>query len=58
METVIPATPYRHSRHPLPSFPNIYNRPSRVSGNPAAARQDCGIIRQYLSGFPLAREGR
>ena len=31
-------------------------RHSRVSGNPAVACQDCGIIRQYLSGFPLTRE--
>ena len=33
-------------------------RHSRVSGNPAVACQDCGIIRQYRSGFPLTREGR
>ena len=54
----------RTSRHPLTIIPGILStvipaplyRHSRVSGNPAVACQDYGIIGQYRPGFPLTRE--
>ena len=42
-----PPNPWPTEGRPATVIPALFNRHSRVSGNPTVVCQDCGIIRQY-----------